>query len=70
MTLAARDRADILPERPRVQWEILRRKVIIRSPLFERSTTYVRLGATCQEKPSSLPPWCNYQSYCAMYDIC
>ena len=70
MKLAARIRADILSERPRVQWKILRRKVIIRSHLYERSTAYIRLGAMYREKQSSLPRWCKYKSYHGEHEIC
>ena len=52
-----RNSADMLPERPRVQWEILRRKVITRSFVRERSTTYKQVGATCRGKQCSLPHW-------------
>lgn len=56
-SVPARNSADMLPERPRVQWEILRRKVLIRSFVRERSTTYKRVGATYRGKQCSQPRW-------------
>ena len=49
--------ADTMLEWSRVQWEIFRRKVILRSFFYERSMTHKQLGAMCREKLSSLPRW-------------